>query len=385
MKRRLLRHLQKEEFDIVILVSQPNVIYASEFEVPYFGGFMSDMAASVPMVTAVIDVKNEKIDLIASDFYRSKLEREGLGEKTEFFPCFSHMACYNPMENYEKSLESVLMKNGKCNKIGIEYSAAPYCLVRAVKKIWPEVVIENAGPSVEAARRIKTEKEIELIEKAALAADAAQNRLVELSKEPGDYTELDIWFEVQKSVAKVTGRMDAFYGELVTGPRTGLSDYPLGPTDRKIEKGDIAIMDVGPRVAGYWSDCSNTAVFWKEPNEEQLKYFKAVRAAYDAGRDLIKPGKTFKEVTGVMEQVYKAHGFSLGSYLGHQIGVNVNETPRFTLWEEAALEENMVVCIEPQLYTGSAGSTGVRLERMLHVTKDGAKELNRFKWGIETD
>ena len=142
-------------------------------------------------------------------------------------------------------------------------------------------------------------------------------------------------------------------------------------------------MDVGPRVSGYWSDCSNVAVFWQEPNKEQLRYFRAVKAAYEAGRDAIRPGKTFLEVNEAMSAAYVQHGFSLCSYLGHQIGVQVNEKPRFTLFDYTVLEENMVVCIEPQLYSGKSGVTGVRLEKMLHVTKNGARELNHFSWGIE--
>ena len=83
-----------------------------------------------------------------------------------------------------------------------------------------------------------------------------------------------------------------------------------------------------------------------------------------------------------MEEAYKKNGFRMCSYQGHQIGASVNEKPRFTYHDNAVLEENMVVCIEPQLYTGPSGKTGVRLERMLHVTKDGARELNHFRWGM---
>ena len=73
---------------------------------------------------------------------------------------------------------------------------------------------------------------------------------------------------------------------------------------------------------------------------------------------------------------------TVSSFLGHQIGCNVNENPRFTFVDDSVIEENMVVCIEPQMYTGKLGKTGVRLERMLHVTANGAVALNKFPWGI---
>lgn len=385
MKERLRSCLAKAQYDVVLLTSLPNVIYASEFEVPYFGGFMSDMSQGLPMVTAVLDMREESVTLIASEFYRSKLKRAGLEESTVFFSCFSHVTDYDPAENYKRALREVLSDKRSCSKAGIEYLHTPHCAVQIVRELMPGAEISDVCPVMEESRRIKTPGEIQLLERAAHAADAAQNRLVELSREPrtGELTELEVWYEVQKAVSRCTGEMNPFYGELVTGPRTGLSDYPLGPTNRIVERGDIAIMDIGPRVDGYWSDCSNAVVFWEEPNEEQLKYFRAVKDAYEAGRDAIRPGNSFREVNHAMESAYKEHGFCLNSYLGHQIGVNVNEKPRFTLFDDSLLEENMVVCIEPQLYTGATGETGVRLERMLHVTSEGARELNQFVWGIE--
>lgn len=384
MKERILNQLREGEYDVVFLTSPANVTYVSGFDVPFFGGFMADMARKLPMVTAVIQATEGKLDLIASSYYKSRLTRAGY-EKTIYFECFSHVTDHEPVEYYRKAVRSLLKGQRSNRRIGIEFAAAPYWLAECIKEILPGAQILDVTAAVDKARKIKTANEIRKLEYAALAADAAQNRLLELSKEYGEYTELDVWFEVQKSISRVTGEMNPFYGELVTGPRAGLSDYPLGPTDRKIEKGDIAIMDVGPRVGGYWSDCSNVVVFWQEPNEEQIRYFQAVKAAYEAGRDAIYPGVSFRAVNDAMTEAYRKHGFELCSYLGHQIGVNVNEEPRFTLHETEVLEEDMVVCIEPQLYTGAAGSTGVRLEKMLHVTKTGARELNQFAWGIETE
>lgn len=382
MKQRLKAALKNNNVDLAILVSMQNVIYASEFEVPYWGGFMQDMAEGLPMVTAILDVRDNTIELVASDFYQSRIQRAGI-ENGTYYTSFSYQESYVPEEAYKSVLVKVLGKKRGIKNIGIEIQNAPKILLEVLDQAFPKGQIKDVSAAMREARKIKTPQEISRIEKAARAADAAQNCLIELSRIPGDYTELELWFEVQKSVCRETGCLSPFYGELVTGPNTGLSDYPLGPTGRRVEKGDLAIMDVGPRVEGYWSDCSNVVVFFEEPNQEQKKYFRAVKAAYEAGRDIIRPGISFQKVNQVMAAAYEKHGFSLCSYLGHQIGVSVNEGPRFTIFENAVLEEDMVVCIEPQLYTGSAGKTGIRLEKMLHVTKDGARELNQFPWGIE--
>lgn len=381
--------MKQAEIDMAVLVSSPNVIYSSGFEVPYSPAFMGDMSKGLPMMMNCISAGTGAWCLVASDFYRTKLERAGYGD-VSYFRSFTHTETNEVKDNFkaalmkavEKSMEGYRGRKGAAIRIGIEKEVCPVCVTEILKEIYPEAEFSDISGAMGGARLIKTPEEISILKKAAAASDAAQERLYEIAHTEGDYTELDIWFEVQKAVSAQTKKLTPFVGELVTGPRAGLSDYPLGPTDRKVERGDIAIMDISPRVEGYWGDCSNVVVFWDKPNEEQNKYFAAVKDAYEAGRDIIRPGVRFVDVNRRMEEMYEKHGFRLTSYLGHQIGASVNELPRFTLCEEAVLMENMVVCIEPQIYTGDKGKTGVRLEKMLHVTKDGAEELNHFRWGI---
>mgnify|MGYP001286530759 CR=1 FL=1 len=383
---KLLDRLGKDGFDYAILTSAPNVIYASGFEVPYWEGFMGDMNAGLPMTAAVLDVRGRTLTMAASEFYRKKLRRAGLEASTVFYPTFSWEEPVLPEESFSAAIRTILknLSAAPGSTIGLEQNSTPIRLGTLIQRAVPGAVLKDVTGSAEACRYLKTKREITLLRNAARCADAAQDRLLEISRTPGNYTELELWFEVQKAASAAAGCLVPFVGELVTGPLTGASDYPLGPAARRVSPGDMGIMDISPRVNGYWGDCSNAVVFWAEPNAEQLKYFRAVRAAYEAGRDTIRPGATFGDVTRAMERAYREHGFSLCSYLGHQIGVRVNEKARFTPWERAAILENMVLCIEPQLYTGDAGKTGVRLERMLLVQKDGAEELNLFSWGMES-
>lgn len=370
--------------DLTVLVSPPNVIYAGGYEVPYWPAFMGDMCRGLPMALACIGTETGILWNVASDYYKSRLERADQRRVT-YYQSFSHVENKNSVQNFRNALLDAVRRcigTAVHITVGIEEEQCPAIVVETLREAYPEASFINISGVMEQARYIKTPEEITMLESAARIADAAQERLYEISRNEGEYTELDIWFEVQKAVSGQNKSLTPFVGELVSGPRTGLSDYPLGPTDRKVERGDIAIMDISPRVGGYWADCSNSVVFWEEPDEEQRQYFLAVKEAYDAGKEAIFPGVTFREVNRRMEEAYERNGFHMCSYQGHQIGASVNERPRFTYCENAVLEENMVVCIEPQLYTGPSGKTGVRLERMLHVTRDGARELNHFRWGI---
>jgi len=387
MKRfeKVATELKKTEVDFAILVSPSNVIYTSGFEIPYWPYFMGDMSMGLPMVTACINVLEPELKLLASDYYKTRLERSGVSN-ARYYVSFSHLYKNDVLSNYEKALKSVMndmMKQRKKAIIGVEKVFFPQYILQMIEKQFPNVIFVDITDNLNRARCIKTADEISIIKKAAKAADAAQDKLYEISRYEGEYTELDVWFEVQKAASDKAGVLTPFVGELVTGPRTGTSDYPLGPTARKIKRGDIAIMDICPRVSGYWGDCSNVVVFWDKPGKEQMEYFKVVRDVYEVGKELVRPGIVCRELNQKMEEVYKMHGYEMCSYQGHQIGANVNESPKITYCEDTVLEENMVLCIEPQLYTGRRGKTGVRLEKMLHVTANGAKELNHFKWGIE--
>src|SRR5207245_28033 len=70
-------------------------------------------------------------------------------------------------------------------------------------------------------------------------------------------------------------------GELVTGARTA-QVAPGGPVGRQIAIGEGALLDISPRVAGYWADCTNTVVFGAEPTAEQRRYFDAARESCEA-------------------------------------------------------------------------------------------------------
>lgn len=372
--------------DLAILTNSANVKYVSGFDVPYWTGWMGDVSNGLPMVTVILDSRQKTVRLVASDLYKNKIMRTGIND-AEIFRSFTHLEENDADLNYEQALQKVLNELGigggnPAPVIGIEPNTTTQHVLSVIKKVFPAGRFENAAQLLAESRYIKTLEDIRGLKEAARAADAAQEKLYEISQNEGNYTELDIWFEVQKAASKAAGCLTPFVGELVTGPNAALSDYPLGPTTRKVERGDIAIMDISPRVNGYWGDCSNSVVFWAKPDEEQKKYFYAVKDAFDAGMEAIYPGRRFCDVNRIMEQQYEKHGMTFCSYQGHQIGCSVNEIPRFTYVDEAVIEENMVLCIEPQMYAGKNGRTGVRLERMLHVTANGAVALNKFPWGI---
>jgi Xaa-Pro aminopeptidase len=238
----------------------------------------------------------------------------------------------------------------------------------------------DAVPSLEAARWIKTPREIELVRQAVRVADAAQQALLDCAHSSG-MSDVDVWDRIVGAMERRVGRPLIASGELVTGERTR-TVAPGGPIGRRIERGDTGLLDISPRVNGYWADCTNTVVFDAEPSPDQLRYFRAARDAMEAGAEACRPGARARDVEAAVRAAFAKHNFPVAHYSGHQLGTSVNERPRLVQYDDSVIEPNMVFAIEPGSYGQDAAATGARAEKVVLVTETGPEFLSQFDWGM---
>ena len=160
-------------------------------------------------------------------------------------------------------------------------------------------------------------------------------------------------------------------------------NYPGGPRARVTQIGDAALMDISQRVDGYWSDCTNTHVIGGvEPSAHQRRFARASQAAFDACVKNLRPGMRASEAWQAANTVYERAGIPMPHYLGHQIGVVVNELPRLVPYDHTPIRAGMVFAVEPGAYEGEGGTFGARSEKMVLVTESGPELLADFNWGI---
>jgi Xaa-Pro aminopeptidase len=223
---------------------------------------------------------------------------------------------------------------------------------------------------------------VELLREAALVASAAQTRLVELASASSQpVSDVDVWIELMRAMEAKASQHLVVTGELVTGERTRMV-APGGPVGREIGAGDTALLDVSPRVGGYWADCTNTVVFRAEPNADQRKYFDAARESCEAAMATLRPGARCSGAAEAVRATMERHGLPVAHYTGHQIGTSVNERPRLAVYDHTVIEPGMVFCVEPGAYAGEGGTTGARAEKTVLVTVDGPEILSQFEWGF---
>jgi len=142
------------------------------------------------------------------------------------------------------------------------------------------------------------------------------------------------------------------------------------PRDLEIPAGTFCVIDWGAQLDGYTSDCTRTFPTGEiDPRDREV--YELVLRAQEAALAAVRPGPTGREVDAVARAIIDAAGHAehFGHGLGHGVGLDVHEGPRLSKQGDAALEEGMVVTIEPGVYV--PGAVGVRIEDLVIVTDDG--------------
>lgn len=216
-------------------------------------------------------------------------------------------------------------------------------------------------------RERKDDAEIDAMKRAGEIADGAYAAVTAAPITGG--TEIELAGRLE--AAMLAGGADgiAFATLVASGPNSALPHYRAGT--RKIESGDIVILDYGCRVDGYCSDITRTVVCGR-PTPELERVYDAVRRANGAGRDRVGIGVRAQEVDAAARDVLVEAGYGARFVhrTGHGIGLDVHEPPYIVRGNEQRLQRGMAFSIEPGAYF--TGRFGVRVEDVVVVGDGGA-------------
>lgn len=162
----------------------------------------------------------------------------------------------------------------------------------------------------------------------------------------------------------------------VCSGEAGYGQIIVGPTERKLGSGDVLFMDVGATWDGYFCDFDRNFSFG-EPNEDVKRAHDALWRSTEAGMAAVKPGATMEDLFHAMSRVIDEEGYAppTTGRLGHGLGLHLTEPPSHMPGDRTAIEENMVLTIEPGLEY-APGKMLVHEEDIV-VRPDGAELLTR--------
>jgi Xaa-Pro aminopeptidase len=274
---------------------------------------------------------------------------------------------------YKKKIEGVasLLLDLKLRRVGFESTSLPFSLhhslwekcARQVELIPLEDELRNLRASKDAQELMHTRNAIDLASKAFL-------HILGILKE--GVVEKEIALEMEYFMKKNGAEAMGFDIIIASGKRSAL---PHGKASRKkIDWGDLILLDFGSDYRGYHSDQTRTMVCGK-PSAEQQKIYQMVKDAHDKAIEAVRPGTPICEVDQAARDSIRNQGYGdyFGHGTGHGIGLAVHEDPAVNRENQDLLREGMVFTIEPGIYVPDWG--GVRIEDMVRVTSQGAEVL----------
>jgi len=153
----------------------------------------------------------------------------------------------------------------------------------------------------------------------------------------------------------------------------------IGDRGRKLKKGDLVFIDIGYGVNGYHTDRTQVYMFGQNPPKEAENMHKKCIEIQKETANLLKPGnipgEIYDSVTSKLEPEFLAGFMGSGNgrvrFLGHGLGLQVDEYPVIANKFDEPLAENMTVAIEPKRSIENFGMVGV--EDTYIVTKEGGR------------
>lgn len=271
---------------------------------------------------------------------------------------------------------------------------------RQLKALNP-MEVGNGSLFMRMMRRIKTPMEIEQFRIAARKHEATY-REIPACYRPG-MTDLELQFEIELRMRRNGSmglfrafgpNMDIFMGSLLTGENAETPspfDFalggegvnaacPLGANGTPLKEGMAVMIDMAGNYTPYMTDMTRVFSIGKLP-EEAYRAHQVALEIQEAVKAQIKPGTPCSELYRIAAEKAQQAGLAANfmgtrqqaKFVGHGIGLQINELPVLTPRSKDALQANMVFALEPKFVLPGIGAVGI--ENSFLVTEDGDEQL----------
>lgn len=257
-------------------------------------------------------------------------------------------------------------------RIGVEPRNLRLLEFQYVKSAAPAAEFPDAGETLAGLRLRKEPAEVEAMRRAVKIAQSALEATIPLIKM--GMTEKELSAELVMQLLRHGSEPEMPFSPIVSAGPNAANPH-ASPTERKLQAGDLLVVDWGAAYDGYISDLTRTFAVG-EVDDEFQKIHKVVQEANAAGRAAARPGVPCAEVDKAAREVIEKAGY--GKYFthrtGHGIGMEGHEEPYMRGDNLQILEPGMAFTVEPGIYL--PGRNGVRIEDNVVVTESGADVLS---------
>jgi Xaa-Pro aminopeptidase len=275
--------------------------------------------------------------------------------------------------HYKKKLDGItsLLLELKLTKIGFESPAFPFSYYQYLsEKLTHQSTLIPLENELKNLRALKDAQELDLIRQAIDIASKSFLHITGRIKE--GVLEREIAMEMEFFMKRNEGEGIGFDIIVASGKRSALPHGRAGM--KRIERGDLILIDYGTSFQGYHSDETCTVILGS-PSPEQKKIYRIVKDAHDKAVERVRPGIPIQEVDQAAREHIRQSGYGeyFGHGTGHGVGLAVHENPTVNSENKGLIQEGMVFTIEPGIYIPDWG--GVRIEDMVWVAPQGTEVL----------
>ena len=266
-----------------------------------------------------------------------------------------------------------LMGGGRIGRVGVGgLGRMPGGIFDSFKRMIPEAEWIDIEAELCGVRAIKSPPEIAVIRYAYRVAAKGMEAAYSAVK-PG-VTERFVAAEAEYAMRRAGSEGMGIDTIVASGPNT--RPILARTTMRRIEKDDLVVITLAPRVEGYHGAIGRPIILGN-PGDEAVRAVEAAHRAQLRCRVSIKANVAGRKVEATGRAVMSEAGWGKNFlYSGiHSVGVVEFEPPIFGPSSEEVLRENMVVSVDIPLFDAPWG--GLRVEDGYLVRKDGCEWLSR--------
>ena len=313
-----------------------------------------------------------------------------------------------PMESFRDA--SVTMKNLP-RTVYLEKEIVPVAMLQRFQKYFPFSVIESVDLQIGTVRAIKSRYELELMKEAGKIHQRVTEEIVPSLLREG-MSELEFFcevytammngghhgvarfgmFDTESILGQIAFGESSIYPTSFNGPGGNYGMSPAvpihGSRSRKLRKGDLVFVDTGCGVEGYHTDKTMTYVFGKSLPEEVIKIHLQCVDIQNNIASMLKPGALpsviYDEILSGLSPEFLENFMGFGTrkvkFLGHGIGLTIDELPVIANGFDEPIQEGMVFAVEPKKGIPHIGMVGI--ENTFIVTPQGGQNITGSHPGL---
>lgn len=312
------------------------------------------------------------------------------------------------MNSFRDAQGSVNMSKGT---IYAETEIITLALYERFQKYFPFSQVKSLDKQVAFVRSVKSPYELDLMKKSGnihqkVLEECVPKILVEGMSEAELGTELFSilieeghhgvsrfgMFDTEVLIGTICFGESSMYPTYFNGPGGILGLSPavplMGSRSRKLNKGDLVFIDIGCGVEGYHTDKTMTYMFRDSLPREAIKAHNKCFSVQNEIANMLRPGILPSEIySAIIDSLspeflenFMGYGKSAVKFLGHGVGLLIDETPVIAPGFSEPLQEGMVFAVEPKKAVEGVGMVGI--ENTFIVTTDGGQNITGDSPGL---